>query len=102
MSLKVGFEREYLFFLCGHDAGLLIVTHSFLEEVGLAFQTDVFHEVEGVLRVVVVLASQLSQKTIRHKFDIRFHSLAVHAKKGDWKCVGEEFLFDGDGVFNDG
>ena len=32
----------------------------------------------------------------------RFHSFAVHAEKGDWKSVGEEFLFDGDGVFNDG
>ena len=67
---KVCFEREDLLFLGGHDAGLLVVADALLEEVGLPLQADVLHEVEGILRVVVILAAQFAQQSVRNEFDV--------------------------------
>ena len=58
-----------LFFSC-HDSGLLIVADSLLEEVGLSFQADVLHEVEGILGVEVVLASQFPKESVGNEFDV--------------------------------
>jgi hypothetical protein len=38
----------------GHDAGLLVLADALLEEVGLASEGDVLHEVEGVGRLVLL------------------------------------------------
>jgi len=96
--LKVGVEREGLFFLGSHDARLLILANAFLEEVRLSFQTDVLHEVEGIFRVELIFATQLAKQTIRDKFDVSAHEFAVHANEIDGQRVGEEFLFKLDGV----
>jgi len=78
-QLEIRLERKDLLFFRRHDAGLLIIADSFLEKVGLSFQTDVLHEVKGILRVIVILASQLAKEAVRNEFDVCFHGVAVHA-----------------------
>jgi hypothetical protein len=34
-------------------------------------------------------------------WSLPFHGFAVHAEEIDWKCLGEEFLLDFDGIFDD-
>ena len=61
-SLKVRIERELVgihnvvgavvFGYARHHAGLLVLGHAPLEEVGLALQTDQLHPVKGVGRIV--------------------------------------------------
>lgn len=66
--------------LCaGHDACFLVVTNSFLEEVGLASEGDILHEIEWVGDLVVLLISESNQEAISDKFDILLHKICVHA-----------------------
>ena len=50
--LKVGVQAELALLLGVHHAHLLVLAHPLLKEVGLAFQGDILHEVEGVFNVV--------------------------------------------------
>ena len=84
-----------------HDASLLVVTHSLLEEVGLATKRDVLHEVEGVGRVVDLVIAQGDQQAVRHEFNVLFHQVGVHAKKGTGQSLREELLLNGDSIGND-
>ena len=70
-----------MLFFRGHDSGLLIIADSFLKEIGLAFQTDVLHEVKGILRMIMILASQLAKEAIRNKFDVS------EEEKGDCRTI---------------
>ena len=50
--LKVRVQAELALLLGVHHPHLLVLAHPLLKEVGLAFQGDVLHEVEGVFNVV--------------------------------------------------
>lgn len=85
--------------LCaGHDAGFLVISHTLLEEVGLSSKRDVIHKVEWVGSVVVLGESKSNQQPIRDEFDILAHQSRVHTEKSNRKCVGQEFLLDGDSL----
>ena len=76
----------FLFVLlrAGHDAGLLVITNALLEEVRLACQTDVLHEVEGVYRVVDFLPAKREQQPVRDELDVLPHQTRIHAEE----CAG--------------
>ena len=80
----------------GHDACLLVVTDTLLEEVGLASKGDILHEVEGVGRLVVLLVSEGEQEAISNEFDILLHEVRVHAQESAGKGLGQELLLNGD------
>ena len=82
----------------GHDTGLLVVTNTLLEEVGLASKGDVLHEVEGVGGLVVLLVSEGNQEAISNEFDILLHEIRVHAQESARKGLGQELLLDGDSL----
>lgn len=85
----------------GHNTGLLVVTNTLLEEVGLASKRDVLHEVERVGGLVVLLVAEGEKKAIGNEFDVLLHEVGVHAKKSTGKSLGQEFLLDFDGLGDD-
>lgn len=94
--------RLGLFLLrAAHDTSLLVVTNTLLEEVGLASQGDVLHEVEGIGGVVVLLVAQCDQETVGNELDILGHELRVHTEQGDGESVCQELLLNSDGLGDD-
>ena len=93
MSLKVLVEGEVTTILvldlflvtllvgAVQDTGLLVFTDTLLEEVGLAPQGDVLHEVEGVGRLVDLLVAESHEETIGDELDVLLHQVGVHAEK---------------------
>ena len=89
--------------LCAsHDTSLLVVTDALLEEVGLASQRDVLHEVEGVGRVVDFDIAESQQQTVSNELDVLAHESSVHAKQSAWQRVAQELLLDLNGLSDDG
>ena len=90
-------------FLLGaaHDTGLLVVTDTLLEEVGLTSQGDVLHEVKGVGGVEVLLVTQGHQKAVGNKLNVLAHQVGVHTQQSNGKSICQEFLLDGHGFDND-
>lgn len=84
-----------------HDTSLLVVTNTLLEEVGLAGKRNVLHEVKGIGSVVVLLVAESDQKTVSNELDILAHQLGVHSEQSTGKSIGQELLFNGNGVNND-
>lgn len=85
----------------GHDAGLLVVTNTLLEEVGLATEGDVLHEVEGVGGPVDLLVSEGDEQPVGDEFNVLLHEVRVHAEQGTGEGLSEELLLDLDGINND-
>lgn len=85
----------------GHDTGLLVVTDTLLEEVGLASQGDGLHEVEGVGSVVVFLVTERDQETVGDELDVLAHQLGVHAEESAGQSVRQELLLNADGLNDD-
>jgi len=85
----------------GHDTGLLVVTNTLLEEVGLAGQRDVVHEVEWVGHVVVLLVAKSHEKSVSDELDVLAHELGVHSKQVDGESLRQELLLDRDSVGDD-
>jgi len=83
-----------------HDTSLLVITNTLLEEIGLASEGDVLHEVEWVGRLVVFLVSESKKETIRNEFNVLFHQSSVHAKKSTRKSISQELLLDFDSLGN--
>lgn len=51
--LKVCIQAEFALLVVGvHHPHLLVLPHPLLEEVGLALQGNVFHEVKGVFHII--------------------------------------------------
>ena len=96
LVLLLGFIRVLL--RAGHDARLLVVTHAFLEEVGLACQGDGLHEVERVGGIVVLLVAERDQEAVGHELDILLHQSRVHTEQRAGERVRQEFLLDGHGL----
>jgi len=77
-----------LVLLCArHDTGLLVITDTLLEEVGLACQRDVLHKVEWVSSIVVLLNAKSEEKTVGDELDVLAHELGVHTEKSARKSV---------------
>jgi hypothetical protein len=88
--------------LCAsHDTCLLVVTDALLEEVGLAGQRDVLHEVEGVGRVVDLGVAESQEQTVGDELNILTHEGGVHAEECAGQRVAEELLLDLDGLGDD-
>ena len=85
----------------GHDTGLLVVTDALLEEVGLASQGNVLHEVEWVGRLVVLLIAERQEQTISDELNILLHEVGVHAEESAWESLSEEFLLNFNGLSDD-
>ncbi len=83
-----------------HDTGLLVISNTLLEEVGLAGQGDVLHEVEWVGGHVVLLVTEGEEEAISDELDVLFHQVGVHAEEGAWKCLSQELLLDPDCLGN--
>lgn len=91
-----------LVLLCaGHDTGLLVVTNTLLEEVGLASKRDVLHEVEGVGGVVVLGVAESKEQTVGDELNVLAHESGVHAEKSARKRVAEELLLNLDSFGDD-
>ena len=84
-----------------HDTSLLVITHSLLEEVGLARQRDVLHEVEWVGSFVILLVAKSKKQTISHELDVLVHELGVHAEQSTGQSFSQELLLDGHGLGDD-
>lgn len=93
---------SFFLLLCAcHDTSLLVITNTLLEEVGLASKRDVFHEVEWVADLVVLLVSKRQQETISNELDVLLHEICVHAEQSTWKSFSQEFLLDADSLSDD-
>ena len=84
-----------------HDTGLLVVTNTLLEEVGLATERDVLHEVEGVGGVVELAVAEGEEQTVGDELDVLAHEGGVHAEERAGKGVRKELLLDLDGLGDD-
>ena len=51
VTSKVSIKCEHMILFLAHDTCLLILAHSLLKEICLAFQGDVLHEVKRVLDI---------------------------------------------------
>ena len=85
----------------GHDSGLLVLADALLEEVGLALERDVVHEVEGVLHVPPLGAAELLEEAVGHELDVARHEAAVHADERDRQGVRQELGLDGHRLLHD-
>jgi|SRR5690242_10935852 len=91
-----------LLLLCArHDTSLLVVTNPFLEEVGLASQRDILHEVEGVGSVVALRVAKGQQQAVGNKLDVLAHKSGVHAEQSARKSVRQELLLNCDSFSDD-
>jgi len=97
---ELGVERKQTLLIAAHalDARLLILAHFLLEEIRLATQRYILHEVEWILAVVEFLALQLDQETIGHVLNVLGHEARVHAYQVDGQGVREKLLLYFDGV----
>lgn len=84
-----------------HDTGLLVLADTLLEEVGLAAEGDVLHEVEGVGGAVNLVVPEGDKETVSDELDVLLHEVRVHAEQGAGKSLGEELLLNGDGIADD-
>jgi hypothetical protein len=88
--------------LCaGHDTSLLVITNTLLEEVGLASEGNVLHEIEGVGRLIELLVSERKEQTIGDELNVLLHEVGVHAKESARKSLGQEFLLNLDSFGDD-
>jgi len=105
-DLKVSIEGKgvvgSLVSSAGHDTSLLVIGDTLLKKVGLALKGDQVHEIKGVLDIVVLGVTEGDQETISDKLDVLFHELSVHTDQHDGQGFGQEFLFDGHGLGDDG
>jgi hypothetical protein len=95
---------DFLLLLVGavHDAGLLVLADALLEEVGLAAEGDVLHEVEGVGGLVDLFVAEGDEESVSDELDVLLHQGGVHAEQGAGESLGQELLLDGDGIGDDG
>ena len=84
-----------------HDTSLLVVTNALLEEVCLASQRDVLHEVEGVGGVVDLAVAKSEEQPVGDELDVLAHKIRVHTQKPDGKSVCQELLLNSDGLLDD-
>ena len=99
LALRLGRGRRgavlLLVLLCaGHDTGLLVVTNTLLEEVGLASKRNVLHEVKGVGGVVVLGIAESEQQTVGNELNVLAHESGVHAEQSAGERVAEELLLN--------
>ena len=88
--------------LCAsHDACLLIISDTLLEEVGLAGKGDILHEVERVGNLVDLLVAKRQKETISNELDVLLHESRVHAEKSARKSFSQELLLNLDGLGDD-
>jgi hypothetical protein len=85
-----------------HDTSLLVVANTLLEEVGLASQRDVLHEVEGVGGVVHLGVAERQKQTVSDELNVLAHESCVHAEECARKGVREELLLNLDGLGDNG
>jgi hypothetical protein len=84
-----------------HDTSLLVLANTLLEEVGLATERNVLHEVEGVGDAVDLLVAESNQETVGHELNVLLHEVGVHAEKGTGESLSQELLLDLDSVDDD-
>ena len=97
----LNFACALLLVCASHDAGLLVVANTLLEEVRLAGQRDRFHEVERVAGIVEFGVAKRKKKSVRTELDVLLHERGIHAQQSTWQSVCEEFLLDGDCLGDD-
>ena len=61
------------------DARFRILGDALLKEVGFALKRNHVHEVEWILRMVVLRPTQRKEEVVGHKLDILAHQCGVHA-----------------------
>lgn len=77
-----------------HDTGLLVLADALLEEVGLAAERDVLHEVEGVGGAVVLVIAEGEQQAVGDELDVLLHQVGVHAEQAAGEGLRQELLLD--------
>lgn len=101
-SAVLRFIRRIFFLLsAGHHTGLLVVSNTLFEEVGLPGKGNVVHEVEGVGGIVEFLVSKSNEESVGNKLDVLAHEFGIHAEKSTRKCIRQKLLFDADCLGND-
>jgi len=89
--------------LCAsHHAGLLVVTNTLLEKVGLASKRDVLHEIKGIGRVVHLGVAKCQQETVGNELNVLAHEGGVHAEQSARQRIAQELLLNLDGLGDDG
>ena len=101
MSSEVGVQSELSIFGFVHDTSLLVFSNSFLEEIGLAVERDVFHEIKGILHTIDLGAFELGEKAISDILNVDSHQLAVHADESDGESFRQKLSLDLDGFADD-
>lgn len=84
-----------------HDTSLLVVGDALLEEVGLATERNVLHEVKGVGRLVDLLVAKSNKQTVGNKLDVLLHQVGVHAEQGARESLSQELLLNSDSIGDD-
>jgi hypothetical protein len=97
----LGLCRFLVLLGAGHDTRLLVVTDALLEEVGLARERDVLHEVEGVGGIVDLVVAESQQQAVGDELNVLAHERGVHAEQGARQSIGEELFLDDDGLGDD-
>mmetsp|Transcript_34635 Transcript_34635/g.81775 ORF Transcript_34635/g.81775 Transcript_34635/m.81775 type:complete len:360 (-) Transcript_34635:14-1093(-) len=108
ISSEVGVERERVvddLVLLGvharHDAGLLVLAHAPLEEVGLALQRDELHPIERVGAVVQLGRVERHEQPVGAELDVLGHHPRVHADQVHRERLADELLLVQHGVADD-
>lgn len=72
----------------------MVISYSFLEEVGFAFQRDHVHPIERIGGVVDLGGSQCEDQSIGDVLDVLVHQLRVYSDQFGRKGAGDELLLD--------
>lgn len=99
--LEVSVQREDLLLGSDTDAGLGVLAHALLEEIGLALERDHIHPVERVGRAVDLGHAQRLQQAVGAELNVLAHERRVHADELHGQRVLDELLLDGHGVADD-
>jgi len=100
LEISVGGKGALLAAL-GGNAGFLVLTHSFFEEIGFAFHGNKLHKVKRVGRVVNLGQTQDAQQMVGYVFNVLAHEVGVHADQPDGQGIGDKFFINFDGVGDD-
>ena len=88
--------------VCAHlDSGLLVVTDSLLEEVGLSLEGNHVHPFKWIFDVPLLWDSQAKEQTVSNKLDVLRHQTRVHTDQLNGERLGHKVSLDLDGLADD-
>ena len=97
----IGIMDDFLLGGRCHDTGLLVVSDTLLEEVGLSGERNALHEVEWVGGVIVLGVSEGQQQAVGDKLDVLYHQFGVHAEQRHRKSFRQKLALNANSLGDD-